>query len=101
MNQPIEIKFDFPLAHSDLVISLTATVDLHHSPPYYVVDHFHFAGTRPVNDGLSLLPPQELKQVTRGDKRVWVHKDSERESLLSLAIGKAIESGLKDDQIAG
>ena len=32
----------------------------------------------------------------RGSSKVWVHRDSERESLLSLVIGKAIEKELKD-----
>jgi hypothetical protein len=95
MNQPFEIKFDFALAHSDLIISLSATAELHHSTPYYVVDHFHFPGMRPGKEDLFVLPPQEITQVTRCDKKIWVHKDSERESLLSQAIGKAIEAAQK------
>ena len=39
---------------------------------------------------------QEIKQIERGNTKVWVHKDSERESLLSLAIGKAIDAALND-----
>ena len=98
MEQPFEIKFDFALAHSDLIISLTATAELHHSDPYYVVDHFHFDGAIQAKDDFSILPAQEIKQVTRGGTRVWVHKDSERESVLSLAIGKSIDHTLKDQQ---
>ena len=91
MEQPFEIKFDFPLAHSDLIISLKATAELHHSDPYYVIDNFHFASVKPKRQDPSVLPSQELKQISRAGSTVWVHCDSERESLLSIAIGKAIE----------
>jgi hypothetical protein len=90
MKQPFEIKFDFPVAHSDLIISLRATAELHHSDPYYVVDGFYFASQNG-KQHLSLLPAQEIKQIKKGHVHTWVHKDSGRESLLSLAIGKAIE----------
>ncbi|HUR64971.1 MAG TPA: hypothetical protein VMZ03_01365 [Chitinophagaceae bacterium] len=91
MEQPFEIKFDFPLAHSDLYISLKATAELHHSDPYYVIDNFYFAPTDLKKSDLSILPAQEIKQIRRGGSKVWVHCDSERESLLSMALGKAIE----------
>jgi hypothetical protein len=95
MNQSFEINFDFALAPSDMTVSLTATAELHHSIPYYVVDHFHFAGVEPEEGQLSFLPPQEIRQITRGDAKIWVHKDSERESILSRAMGKAIEAAWK------
>ena len=94
MEQPFEIKFDFALAHSDLVIPLKATAELHHSDPYYVVDHFYLAGAPQNKNDLSIIPAQEIKQVTRNGSKVWVHKDSGRESVLSLAIGKAIEGAM-------
>jgi hypothetical protein len=95
MKSPFEIKFDFPLAHSDLTISLKATAELHHSKPYYVVDRFHTASSSPRNHDPSMLPPQEIRQIERNSSLVWVHKDSEKESVLSLAIGKGIEEALK------
>jgi hypothetical protein len=93
MSQPFEIRFDFPLAHSSMTISLRATAELHHSDPYYVVDHFHFESAKSRNGEPSLLPPLELKKIQRGSSYVWVHRDSERESLLSVAVGKAIDIG--------
>lgn len=94
MEPPIEIKFDFPVAHSDLNFFLTATAELHHSEPYYLVYDFQLENS-PGNQGQpSILPPQEIKQIKRDGKMVWVHKDSERESLLSLIMGKAIEEAL-------
>ena len=94
-EQPFEVKFDFPLAHSNLTISLQATAELHHSDPYYVVDQFHFAGSKPSKTEPSLLPPLELIQVKRGNSMIWVHRDSEKESALSIAIGKAIDKKLR------
>ena len=93
MNRPFEIDFDFPLAHSDLIISLRATAELHHSDPYYVVDDFYVRDSK--KPELSILPSQQIKKVTRGTAKVWVHKDSGRESLLSIAIGKAIENAMR------
>lgn len=96
MEKPFEIKFDFPLAHSDLSISLKATAEIHHSDPYFVIDNFHFASAKPSRTEPSVLPTQEIKQIRRNGSMVWVHCDSERESLLSLALGKAIEQVQKD-----
>lgn len=95
MSQPFEIRFDFPLAYSDLTIALKATAEIHHSETFYRVDNFQFAASRSGKHDLSVLPAQEIKQASRGESRIWVHKDSERESLLSIAIGKAIDSALK------
>lgn len=97
MNQSFEIKFDFALAHSDLTISLRATAEPHHSELYYVVDNFHLANSPRKDDELSIIPAQEIKQIIRSDTKIWVHKDSERESVLSIAIGKAIETNVKEE----
>lgn len=91
MDKPFEIIFDFPLEHSSHIIPLRAVVELHHSDPYYVVSSFHFQAQSPVKGGLSLLPPVEIKYIKKGSRGCWVHNDSGRESLLSRAIGKAIE----------
>jgi hypothetical protein len=93
MDKPFEIKFDFPLEHSNYTIPLRAVAELHHSDPYYVIDAFNFVSQDPSKQTISLLPPIEIKYLRRGSKAgAWVHKDSERESLLSRAIGKAIEN---------
>ena len=96
MKQPFEIEFDFPLAGSDLIISFKATASLHHSDPYYLVEDFHNATIRLHEDDPSIFPTQEIRQVDRGGACVWVHRDSDRESLLSLAIGQGIERALKN-----
>jgi hypothetical protein len=91
MEKQFKIRFNFPLEHSLHTIALKASVTLHHSEPYYVVEAFRFADAE--NNQRSLLPPMHLKYVKKKDgKTVWVHKDSERESELSIAIGTAIEA---------
>jgi hypothetical protein len=96
---PFEIKFDFPVASSDLKISLNATAELHHSEPYYVVHNFHLTNSNKNKDHHSILPAQEVKRVKRNGSFVWVHKDSEQESDLSIAIGEGIESKLSTQEI--
>ena len=97
--RPFEIKFDFPVASSNLKISLNATAELHHSEPYYKVRSFSLTNGEKNNDYYSLLPDQEIKRIKRNGSYVWVHKDSERESDLSIAIGTGIESLLSKQEL--
>lgn len=97
MKQRFEIKFDFAIAHSDHIIPLMATAELHHSIPYYVVDNFDVVGTGRHKNRTSIIPAQEIKLIQRNSRNVWVHRESERESMLSIAIGKAIETALKNN----
>jgi hypothetical protein len=92
MEKPFEINFEFPVAHSDMTISIRATAELHHSDPYYIIHSFYFPGSKPGKKNLSLLPVQEIRSLKKGEKRIWVHRDSGRESLLSKALGRAIEN---------
>lgn len=97
--RPFEIDFDFPVASSNLKISLRATVELHHSEPYYVVRNFYLSDTAKDAWRHSVLPDQEVKRIKRDDELVWVHKDSGKESELSIAIGKGIEGKLTEKEI--
>lgn len=92
MEKSFEIKFDFPVAHSDISVALKATAELHHSDPYYIVHSFRYPSTDTHKQTISILPVQEIKVLEKGKQRLWVHRDSERESLLSRALGKAIDS---------
>ncbi len=97
--KPFEVNFDFPVASSNLKISLRATAELHHSEPYYLVHNFYLTNGK-ANDGqLSVLPEQQVKRIKRGNDYVWVHRDSEKESELSIAIGKGIEKVLPEAEI--
>ena len=91
MKKPFEIRFDFPLAHSKQTIPITATATLHHSEPYYVIDHFRFSGNVPKNQ-VSLLPALSVKKIKRNNADIWVDCESERESLVTTEIGKAIDA---------
>lgn len=99
MKQPFEITFDFPVAESNLKISLRATAELHHSDPYYVVGNFYLEHYNSDREQYSVLPEQVIKRMKRGNTYVWVHRDSERESLLSLAIGAAIERSVPPGEL--
>ena len=94
-----EIKFDFPVASSNLKISLNATAEIHHSETYFVVHNFYFADNKKQNGHHSVLPAQEVKRIQRDGSHLWVHKDSEQASELSMAIGQGIESVLSEDQL--
>src|SRR6188508_2870903 len=96
--RPFEIEFDFPVASSDLKICLNATVELHHSEPYYLVHNFYLTDSKN-KDHQSILPDQQIRRIKRNGSHVWVHKDSEKESHLSIAIGGAIESKLSNQEI--
>jgi hypothetical protein len=96
--RPFEIKFDFPVASSDLKISLNATVELHHSEPYYLVHNFYFTDGEKNKDHHSVLPDQQIRRVKRNGSYVWIHKDAEKESELSIAIGAGIESQLSNPE---
>ena len=97
--RPFEIKFDFPVASSDLKICLNATVELHHSEPFYLVHNFYLTDSQKNKDHHSILPDQQIRRVKRNGSYVWIHKDSEKESHLSIAIGEAIESRLSTQEI--
>jgi hypothetical protein len=97
--RPFEINFDFPVASSKLKISLNATAEIHHSDPYFVVHDFYLANNMKDNGFHSVLPVQEVKRIFRDNSYLWVHKDSEKESELSIAIGTGIEQVLTSDQL--
>ena len=97
MEKSFTIVFDFPLEHSSMTLHLTATAQLHHSTPYYVVDAFHLQNAETGMDSLSILPSVEIERRMEDGKETWIHRDSGRSSLLSLALGKAIEEQSPDE----
>lgn len=96
MENPFMITFDFPLVDSERKIPVKAIARLHQSEPasYYKVHSFHVVAAKPIADGMpaySFLPDQEIVALEEDGSILWVHNDSERPTLLSMAIGKAIE----------
>ena len=96
MEKPFRINFDFSLAHSAYILPLSARATLHHSEPYYVVEDFQVAGDKHIPGTTSVLPPQEIKKIVSANQTLWVHRDSERETELSMAIGRSIEKARKE-----
>lgn len=90
MHKTFTISFNFPLEESSYVLALEATVEQIAGDPVYRVRDFRMSGKQ---NGLPLLPPQEIKPVRppSADDKIWVHKDSEKESVISRILGKAIE----------
>ena len=88
--KPIKsFNVDFDYALSDhLNLKLTAKVELHHSDPYYLITDFYLKNYHGENP---LLADIKIKAVQEDDNISWVHTDSEKESMLSVSIGKAIE----------
>jgi hypothetical protein len=77
------IAFVFPLESSHLSISITADVELHHSVPHYMVKNFRTG----LKHDHPVLPDIAIKKLHGR----WVHVDSEKETLLSILVGKAID----------
>ena len=89
MNQTKSFNIDFNYELSkNILLQLSAKVELHHSLPYYSVTDFYL---KDHPDGHLLLADIKIIAVKEKDGISWVHTDSRKESLLSNAIGKAIE----------
>ena len=89
MNTNTTFNIDFDYALSDnILIRLTATVQPQHSVPHYLVTNFHF---RSNPGGSPALPDINLVALKREGGISWVHTDSRKETMLSIAVGKAIE----------
>ena len=89
MKTDISFDVDFDYALSEIItIHLTATVELQHSVPHYIISNFHFK-ENPC--GNPLLNDMNLIAIKTDTGISWVHSDSRKETVLSSAIGKAIE----------
>jgi len=87
-QQPFDIWFEYPMSEN-ILIKLTARVQLHHSDPYYVISDFFLQKTAA---GKPMLPEISIKALRRENGISWVHTDSGKETILSMTIGKAIEA---------
>jgi len=78
------IAFNFQVEDSRLIVSLKADVEVHHSKTYYIIKNIRAGSKR---QG-SVLPDLAIMKK-HGH---WVHVDSEKESQLSIQVGKSIEA---------
>ena len=82
-----DVDFDYSLSEN-ITIHLTANVQLQHSVPHYTVSNFHFKDNQ---DGSPLLNDIDIMAIKKANGISWVHCDSRKETVLSIAIGNAIE----------
>src|SRR5438045_7595564 len=86
-NISFNVDFDYTLSE-DLTLRLTANVQLLHSTPHYLISDIHFknnSGCSPLLDDINIMAVKNKKGLS------WVHADSRKETMLSTAVGKAIE----------
>jgi len=83
-----DVDFDYVLSEN-IIINLTAHVQLQHSSPHYLVSDFHFKNHP---GGAPLLNDINIKAIKSKGRTSWMHTDSRKETVLSMAIGKAIEA---------
>jgi hypothetical protein len=90
MKTPDSFNVEFEYALSEnITIELTADVKLLHSEPHYNISNFQSKSNPSTYD---LLPDIDIMAVKLRDRISWVHTDSMKETLLSVAIGHAIEA---------
>ena len=77
------IAFTFRLDNSNLIIPITADIEVHHSDTYYVIKNFRTQS----HQKRSILPDVSIKKVNG----VWVHCDSGKETTISMEVGTAID----------
>lgn len=82
-----DVEFDYALSEN-ITIHLTAKVELNHSTPHYTVSDFHFKETP---GGSPLLNDIDIIAIKTSKGISWLHSDSRKETMLSIAIGNAIE----------
>lgn len=85
--QSFNVDFDYELS-DHINLKLTAKVEIHHSNPYYLVTDLYLKNHR---GDSPLLADVKIKAVNENNITGWRHTDSNKESVLSNAIGKAIE----------
>jgi hypothetical protein len=77
------IAFDYQLESSSVRLPLIADVEQHHSETWYLVKGLKMAG-RP---GGAVLPDMKIRRLNGK----WVHRDSDKETNLSVIAGEAID----------
>jgi hypothetical protein len=84
ITEKFSIEFPFQVENGALIISIRADVEPDQINPAYHVSNFRLCSSPNKN----VLPDVHLKRL-HGH---WVHVDSEKETYLSLQVGKAIDS---------
>jgi hypothetical protein len=96
METPMPIAFNFPLEGSSKTIPVAAVAELELVEACYVVHSFEVLPVQPHSPANSFLPAQKIKKIKERDTEMWVHKDSEKPTVLSIVIGEAIDKKEKE-----
>lgn len=91
MRKPFVIEFDFPLENTSVKIHLRAITEPNAKENSFLVHSFCSSSVVSEDPRKFLLPCQHIMYVNNQGTRNWVHTDSQKETLLSMAIGEAIE----------
>jgi hypothetical protein len=92
METVFKISFYYKVS-PDFHLEMNAQVQLHHSEPHYVIRNI---GNNLDVKNISVLPDCSIKAIKNGNEEItWVHTDSERQTILSQVVGKAIEKTVK------
>ncbi|MBG9375455.1 hypothetical protein I5907_04370 [Panacibacter sp. DH6] len=88
-GQTIHINFDYALSET-ITVKLRGDISCNYVKPAYIISSLQVTKDGVVNNfpnELTIIP-----LVVEHDAIEWVHADSMRKSILSEALGKAIES---------
>jgi hypothetical protein len=85
------INFQFPYPSKDGYIEMSADVAKHLSETYYV-NNFRLGPHISIDD---ILPPIAIKKISG----IWVHKDTNKETQLSLHVGMAIDKVISGESL--
>lgn len=86
ITEKFSIEFPFQVENGALLIAIRADVEPDHSDVSWLVSNFRLCSTPNKN----VLPDVHLKRLNGR----WVHVDSEKETYLSVQVGKAIDAHL-------
>lgn len=82
------VEFDYALSEN-ISLKLTANAELHNSIPHYHITDFQIKNNP---HPYPLLPDIDIMAIKQQSGISWVHTDSMKETILSVAVGKAIEA---------
>jgi hypothetical protein len=85
------IYFNFPLENTGKFICMEAVVEPHQADHYNIHSFRNFDGIKKAATPASVILPDIKIKQQRTINNAWVHTDSEKASLLSTIVGKAIE----------
>lgn len=92
-KQSFVIRFDIWLVKLNKVLTMQAIAQCDTNEATYLVHSFSIsAKTLQVQNPKLVMPYMSIHRIERDGKKIWVHATSEKETVISAAIGKAIES---------